>query len=621
MKAVDKFEYRRGYKFSTYATWWIRQAITRAIADQARTIRIPVHMVETMNKVLRVQRQMLQELGREPTVDEVAAKVDMSPERVRDIQRIALEPLSLETPVGEEDDSYLGDFVADETAISPDFAAERERLKDEIEKALTTPNYNLIITGPPQEGKTTVSVVWGAVRAWQLDPNRKIILSAYADSLAEKHSAECRGIIEQHGAGVVDSLTGAALPDKIGLKLAPKNRRVSSWGIDGAKGGLVAVGLGSGITGRHADLFLIDDPYKNIAEADSASHRQKINDWMSFVVVTRLAPGANIILNQTRWHPEDLAAVVWAADQDLPEEQRTWHHINFPAIAEKDVPDELGRPFGEALKSTRGRTRKDFERIHHQVGDRVWYSMYQGIPRNPAGGLFEKAWFEPRVLPPANPVAAVVGVDPADSGEGDETGIIGAVLAADGTVVFTQDRSGLYTSDKWAVKAVELAVEMGAREIAMEGFATFTTYASVLKRAWAELHRSAREDLAAGRKLTPVKTRALTPNMPFTIGKYTESGDSVARASALRQAFEIRKARVVEYAMAVFEAQATDWQPGQHQPDRVAAAVIAHWRLSKLGSGRADFATPLGRAAADAPDWLKRRVDGSSGGRDFPFRY
>ncbi|MDY6275808.1 MAG: sigma-70 family RNA polymerase sigma factor, partial [Succinivibrionaceae bacterium] len=138
MKAVDKFEYRRGYKFSTYATWWIRQAITRSIADQARTIRIPVHMIETINKLNRVSRQMLQEKGRDPTPEELAQQMSMPEEKIRKVLKIAKEPISMETPIGDDEDSHIGDFLEDSNIAQPDEAATADSMKETINASLAS---------------------------------------------------------------------------------------------------------------------------------------------------------------------------------------------------------------------------------------------------------------------------------------------------------------------------------------------------------------------------------------------------------------------------------------------------------------------------------------------------
>ncbi len=760
-------------------------------------------------------------------------------------------------------------------SIDPDYVITPalQLIADSIEVTLSKPRRNLLVTMPPQEGKSSLCAIWAPIRALQLDPNRRIILATYGDALAETHSLACRDIILTHGTDVVDPVTGARVEDKIGLKLSKKSARVSAWKIDGANGGMVAVGLGSAITGRAADLFIIDDPYKNMMEADSAGHRRKVDEWMSSVALTRLSPEASVILVQcmtgdtpvlrpdgtetplrdirvgdqiatyedgtvttstvrnwanqgpddihaiimasgrtvranarhpfltvaddgtetwtrldklqpgdrirtasgtdpapwtgatfkpsakacaasttdadtgltgvdalplnntanatyatatastlpgithllkrnvgcarcaekrqqnatrerigtgssasitattatqcedcsvttatsrsatarppqpsapppttwtvttdrvvevvacgredvfdiqvdrtenfiangtvshnTRWHPEDLSGKVIEAERELPRSERSWRHINIPAIAEDGIKDSLGRKPGEVMVSSRGRTIREFENTRRQIGERVWYALYQGSPVNPKGGLFERSWFEPRAEnPPTHPVATIVGIDPADSGDNDETGIIGAMLDQDGTVVLAEDWSGQMTSDVWSRQAVILALTLGAREIAMEAYATATTYEAVIKRAWRTLHDEARAKLETGAALSPVETRALSPNMPFTIFKWRAKGDAVGRSALLRQAFETRRARTVEYKLGVFESQAADWQAGQHQPDRVAAALIAHDRLAALGSGQMSMAAPLNERSLAAPEWLKRKVSG-----------
>lgn len=330
-----------------------------------------------------------------------------------------------------------------------------------------------------------------------------------------------------------------------------------------------------------------------------------------------------VVSHNTRWHPEDLAGEILDKEKKLDPLWRTWHHVNIPAVAEEGLTDSLGREPGEAMISARGE--RDWAATRRDVGDRVWYALYQGSPRNPAGGLFRRAWFEPHMEVPEVPVAAVIGIDPADTGKDDETGIVGGYLCPNGKVLLAEDWSGKFTSDEWAKRAVLLALEMGAREIAMEAYSAAETYTIMLKRAWKDIQTAARAKLKSGVSLTRVEKRACAEQMPFTIYKWRgrANSDAVARSGLMRQAFETGKARTVPVKMAVFEDEAADWQIGQHQPDRVAAGLIVHDRLVKLGGGQFVAAPPVDRPAGESststglatvtPIWLRRRLGNRAG--------
>ncbi|WAB09182.1 terminase [Gordonia phage LittleMunchkin] len=485
-------------------------------------------------------------------------------------------------------------------------------ISNAVERALREPRRNLMVTMSPQEGKSTLCAVMTPIRALQLNPHTKIILSTYGDELASEHSIAARTIIETYGSGVTDQLTGATIEDRLGLSIKPGKGRINSWGVAEGRGGLVAVGLNSSVTGRPADLLIIDDPYKGPQDADSAAHRKKVSDWMRSVAMTRLSPQASIILIQTRWHPNDLAGEILAAEQELPPEERTWRHINIPAIAEEGIKDSLGREPGTPMISARdtAEVKRDFPATRRTVGERVWYALYQGAPAPPSGGMFDRAWFEPAVeMEPESPVATVVAIDPADSGVGDETGIVAAVLARDGRVIFTEDDSGMYTSDQWGKRAVRLALKTGAREITLEAYAAANTYVNVLKQALKDIRTEARRKIKREVNLADWERRALL-QLPFVIHKWTGKGDATARSALLRQALETKRAAVMEHRMAVAVDQAVLWMPGQHQPDRVAAMIIAHDRLHRLGGITTTISTPVTTRPHEAPAWMRRKIGG-----------
>ncbi|WP_297451718.1 terminase family protein [uncultured Corynebacterium sp.] len=481
--------------------------------------------------------------------------------------------------------------------------------------ALTTPDARLAISISPQEGKTTRVGIWGVLHALIENPDRRIVLASYSVNLARNTARAARNIIREYGTGARDSLTGAPLPDRLGISLAEDNASASSWSIRGHRGGMYAVGVGGSLTGERADVLIIDDPVKGMLEADSVIERQKVITWWESVAQTRLAPGAPVIIIMTRWHEDDLVGHL--VKQDQAKGADTWRVVNIPAIATPGVPDALGRAPGVAMESARGRTVEDFERIRDDVGERVWSALYLGRPTPAGGGLFSAEWFARHrapSLPNSGVAATIVSIDPAETGRRDEAGIIGLSVTSDSVAWVTDDRSGRMQSDEWARAAVLLALELRAGEILFEAFTTGQTYERVISNAWERVRkeslllRASDGDVADAaiayaddpqrpadcyRALNEVSMVAV-PNQdspPFRIQPWRAKGDKVARAAGTRQAASTGRLRIVG-TQPELENQAVSWLPGQHSPDRMDALVNGFERCMQLVGGRTQIATP-----------------------------
>lgn len=457
-------------------------------------------------------------------------------------------------------------------------------ISDELERAATEPDARLILTTPPRTGKSVlvsqVFPVWLLAR----DPDCEIIVKSYGDSLAEEHSSAARRLVAENTA-------------LLGIELSEDKKAVGRWRVAGHRGGMLAGGISSSTTGFGANTLVLDDPVKGAQEADSAAYRRRLVAEFKASLMTRLMPGGSAIVVLTRWHEDDIAGSL------LAEPGSRWRCVNIPAVSTAGVPDALGRDrSGVAMTSAIGRTAAQFREIEAEVGSRSWAAMYLGTPTAPEGGLIKSAWFDDWRLPaaPSGAIKIVVGVDPADSGEGDETGIVAASLAADGTVALIADVSGHMTSDQWARRAVELAIDVGASEISVEAFAARATYTRLVAEA-----------LPKYKTTRPVKVTGWPPK-----GSDRGKGDAVARATGLLAALETGRCRIAGY-LPDFERQAVTWQSGAHQPDRVAAAVVAFDVLSHSLAQQTHIVSPIDVArryregtVAPPPAWMRRRIGG-----------
>lgn len=467
-----------------------------------------------------------------------------------------------------------------------------------LQQTIRTRDGRLVISVPPQEMKTTL-LRWAIFWALVDDPDRRVVFASYAAGLARTSGRIVRGLIETYGA-------------EVGLAVSRTHADAADWEIEGRRGGVFATGRGS-LTGRPADCLIIDDPLRDQQEADSPTVRGAMHEWWESVARTRLAPGAPVIVVQTRWVEDDLAGRRAAEG---------WPLINIPALADGHTPDALDRPLGEYLTSTRGRTAEDWASIRRDVGERTWAALYQGRPTPLEGGVFKSGWFDLWRVPelPAGCLPPVVVVDPADNpGSGDEAGImVGAAHPASGKGYLLDDLSGPMTVGQWTRVALLTCVRRGAPTLAFEK--SLSQLTTRIREAWATLHQQATALHTAKGDIEKAVTRLsraddsgdirdrLRHEVTEIVGDYQgilavgragprvkpliAKGSKTARMLLVAPTFETgRMCMVGRHAAA--EHQASVWQEGQDSPDRVDTMVHLAALLTGI-SGVASLGTASG---------------------------
>lgn len=439
-------------------------------------------------------------------------------------------------------------------------------LSNEFRRWIKEPDQRDVLSTPPRTGKSQLAV-WAVVWALGEDPDLEIVIISNGDDLAKEHSSKVRDIINEHH-------------EFLGYRIAPDKTAVGRWRVDGRKGGMLAAGINSHIVGFGADLMILDDIVGGAAEADSEAHRKKILNEYQGSLATRIHPGGSCMIVMTRWHEEDLAGSV------IANEPGRWNVTNIPAVARRGVPDALDRQPGEVMVSALGYTPVHYADLRRTVGERVWHSQFMGMPSTPEGSLVRRAWLDGWRMPcaPANPVMTVIGVDPSDSGKGDKCGLVAASRTRENVVALIADRSKQMTSDEWAVAAVQLASEVGASQIAIEGFSARETYTTLVRNA---INRAQEK----GTLRHPIKVTSWPEK-----GK-PRPGDAFARAAGLLQALEVGTARMGGQHP-TFEDEAVLWQAGQHQPDSLAAFVVAQDVLMTAIGKQWQIGSPIDAAAA-----------------------